>query len=64
MMADRQTTGGYTKIGNVISVDLPKLAQAKPGMKVRFVRVSIETAQELLIREQREIRSIAEKFGA
>ncbi len=64
MMADRQTTGGYTKIGNVIAVDLPKLAQAKPGMKVRFVRVSIQTAQELLIREHKEIRSIAEKFGA
>ena len=29
MMADRQTTGGYTKIGTVISVDLPKLAQAQ-----------------------------------
>jgi len=31
MMADRQTTGGYTKIANVITADLPKLAQAKPG---------------------------------
>ena len=32
MMADRQTVGGYTKIGTVITVDLPKIAQAKPGM--------------------------------
>lgn len=64
MMADRQTVGGYTKIGNVISVDLPKIAQAKPGMKVRFVQVSIETAQELLIREQKELGEIAAKLGA
>jgi allophanate hydrolase subunit 2 len=36
MMADRQTTGGYAKIGTVISADLPVLAQAVPGMKIRF----------------------------
>ena len=31
MMADRQTTGGYAKIATVITADLPKIAQAKPG---------------------------------
>ena len=31
LMADRQTTGGYPKMGNIISVDLPLLAQLKPG---------------------------------
>lgn len=45
MMADRQTTGGYTKIANVISTDLWKLAQAKPGDSVTFVTVDIEAAQ-------------------
>lgn len=34
MMADRQTTGGYTKIATVISIDMPLIAQLKPsGMK-------------------------------
>lgn len=47
MMADRQTTGGYTKIGNVITVDLPKIAQAKPGDKIVFERVSVIEAQKL-----------------
>jgi len=42
MMADRQTTGGYAKIGTVISADLSKLAQAKPGEMVRFVPCSDE----------------------
>ena len=31
MLADRQTTGGYAKIGTVASVDIPKLVQCKPG---------------------------------
>jgi len=47
MMADRQTTGGYTKIANVISVDIPYLAQLNPGDKVCFSRVSLEGAQKL-----------------
>lgn len=55
MLADRQTVGGYTKIGTVISVDLSKLAQAKTGMDVRFVEVSLELAQDLYIRELEEM---------
>lgn len=48
MMADRQTTGGYTKIANVIGADLYKIAQAKPNDKIRFKKVEIEVAQDLL----------------
>lgn len=48
MMADRQTTGGYTKIANVITVDLPRVAQAKPGDKISFKRVSLDEAHILL----------------
>ena len=42
LMADRQTTGGYAKIATVISADLPKIAQCRPGCKLRFVKTSIE----------------------
>ncbi|SES82789.1 biotin-dependent carboxylase uncharacterized domain-containing protein [Natronincola peptidivorans] len=48
MMADRQTTGGYTKIGNVITVDLPKAAQVKPGDKIVFKEITLEEAHQLL----------------
>lgn len=48
MMADRQTTGGYTKIGNVISSDLAKLAQATPGIKVKFVEYTLEQAVQAI----------------
>jgi biotin-dependent carboxylase-like uncharacterized protein len=47
LMADRGTTGGYTKIATVASVDLSRLAQAAPGDHVRFVRIGIDDAQAL-----------------
>lgn len=36
-----QTIGGYTKIATVIAPDLFKIAQAKPGDSIRFLRVSL-----------------------
>jgi antagonist of KipI len=47
LMADRQTSGGYPKIATVASVDLPILAQKKPGDEVRFTLVDVEHAQQL-----------------
>lgn len=37
-LADHPTTGGYPVVGVVDPVDLPLLAQARPGAPVRFVR--------------------------
>ena len=48
LLADRQTTGGYPKIGVVATVDQPHLAQAAPGTAVRFNRVTVEEAQAAL----------------
>ncbi|MFA8439372.1 biotin-dependent carboxyltransferase family protein [Pueribacillus sp. YX66] len=45
LMADRQTTGGYPIIGTVISVDIPKLAQARPGSEITFKQTTVEEAQ-------------------
>lgn len=47
MMADRQTTGGYTKIGQVIQSDLSYLAQKKPQDTVDFEAVSVDQAIEI-----------------
>lgn len=47
MMRDAQTIGGYTRIGCVISPDLDKLAQKKPGDMVRFQVVSLDEAVEI-----------------
>ena len=64
MLSDRQSTGGYAKIGTVISVDLAKIAQAQPGQKVRFVNVSLDLAQDLYIRELESIKALDEKLNA
>jgi antagonist of KipI len=47
MMADCPTTGGYSKIGTVISADLPLLAQCVPGKsKIRFQKTTVARAQK------------------
>ncbi|AFL69201.1 biotin-dependent carboxyltransferase family protein [Sulfurospirillum barnesii] len=46
LLKERQTIGGYPKIGSVIAVDCFKLAQLKAGGRVRFCEVSLEEAQE------------------
>ncbi|MGE6596368.1 biotin-dependent carboxyltransferase family protein [Bacillus proteolyticus] len=52
LMADRQTTGGYPRIGNVVSVDLPLLAQLKPGDYVTFEKITMEEAAQLYIKQE------------
>ncbi|MGB5120990.1 MAG: allophanate hydrolase, partial [Vibrio fluvialis] len=47
LLNDRQTIGGYPKIGCVAKIDLPRLAQAKPGQSVRFVRGDLEGLQDV-----------------
>jgi len=46
LMADHQTTGGYAKAATVISADLPKLAQLRPGDRVSFRSVTVAQAQK------------------
>lgn len=43
--ADGQTIGGYPKVAHVIRADLDRLAQLRPGDRVRFVRVSPDEAR-------------------
>lgn len=58
LMADRQTTGGYPKIAEAITVDLPLISQLKPGERLRFTEVSIEEAQHLLRVQEQTIRCL------
>lgn len=44
MLADRQTTGGYTKIGVLTPASIQMLVQRLPGSKVRFERASMQEA--------------------
>ncbi|MCW3089031.1 MAG: biotin-dependent carboxyltransferase family protein [Ferruginibacter sp.] len=58
LMADHQTTGGYPRIANVISADLPKLAQQAIHSKLQFELVNIETAEYALLSLYQLLESI------
>ena len=53
---DGQTIGGYPKIAQVVSADLDKLAQLRPGESIRFERVTLEIAEVLYRAKQAELR--------
>ena len=48
LLNDRQTIGGYPKIGTVLSIDCYPLAQRQAGAGVRFELIDIEAAQVLI----------------
>lgn len=58
LMADRQTLGGYPKIAQIASVDIPLLAQLPAGGKIRFKEVSLQEAEQLSRDRIRELRLI------
>ena len=64
MLGDRQTTGGYTKIANVISVDFRILAQLKQGDKVRFEQVPVKFAQDALLTQRAALKTIRNALEA
>ncbi|MGK0399572.1 MAG: biotin-dependent carboxylase-like uncharacterized protein [Gammaproteobacteria bacterium] len=47
LMNDRQTIGGYPKIGSVIPIDTAKLAQLQPGSSIKFEEISLEEAHNI-----------------
>ncbi len=55
LMADHQTTGGYPRIGHVITRDLPLLAQLGTNDKVAFHLVELEHAEELAVEFERDL---------
>lgn len=58
MLAERQATGGYTKIATVISVDLPVIGQCVPGDILRFQAVSVEEAHDLLRQQRAQLENL------
>lgn len=59
MLADRQTTGGYTKIGVLTPLSTASLVQKMPGAKVRFRAASVEEGAL----EQRRIAAAVNRAG-
>lgn len=64
LLSDRQTTGGYTKIAVVSSWSAAQLAQKLPGETVRFKKISVEEAVELLRRFEESLRVLRDTRAA
>ena len=67
LMADHQTTGGYPRIAEIVSADVPRVAQMAPGATLHFALCSLDMARELRLdakqRLDAALRSIAWEFG-
>ncbi len=63
LLADRQTTGGYPRIGQIASVDLPAIAQLKPGDSLRFREIAVAEAQALYLEREHEIAKIRDAIA-
>jgi len=57
-----QTVGGYTKIATVISTDLSKVAQAKPGDRIRFEQIDLEKAHQAYRDQERVLEKIRNEW--
>jgi allophanate hydrolase subunit 2 len=49
LMRDHQPTGGYPRIATVISADLDRFAQLRPGTQLAFAPVSLHKARQLYL---------------
>ncbi|MBW8907057.1 MAG: biotin-dependent carboxyltransferase family protein [Betaproteobacteria bacterium] len=67
LMADHQTTGGYPRMAEIASADVPRLAQIAPGGTVHFARCGLDMAAELRkdarTRLETALRGIAWAYG-
>lgn len=48
LLVDRQSTGGYTKLATVCSVDIGRVGQVRPGGTLRFRAVDLAEAHQAL----------------
>jgi antagonist of KipI len=60
LLADRQTVGGYPRVAQVVTADLPLLAQLPPGAALRFREVSLVEAEGALLAQEAALRQLAE----
>ena len=58
LMADRQTTGGYTKIATVISADLARVGRMKPGDTLSFAAIEVAAAEAARRDQEKMVRRL------
>ncbi len=63
LMAEHPTTGGYPRIAQVAAVDLPYLAQRRPGDDLYFEHIDAQQAECLLIRQEQALDELIAELG-
>lgn len=63
LMADRQPTGGYAKIGVVCRADVRRLAQVRPGEAASFAWITVEEAVARLRRVREALNAPLRPLG-
>jgi len=63
LMAEHPTTGGYPRIGQVAAIDLPRLAQRRPGDPVRFREIGLDEAQTRYLRREHELARLLDAIA-
>jgi antagonist of KipI len=60
LLVEHQTTGGYPKIANVITADLPRAGQLRPHDHVRFEMIGFDEARAILGEQEEWINSLVQ----
>lgn len=63
LLADRQTVGGYPKIGAVIGADLPRLGRMRPGDAIRFARIEVADAEAVRRAQAAALAKLVQAIG-
>jgi len=58
LLVGRQSVGGYARIAAAATVDLGKLAQFRPGDRIRFEEIALAHAHELLLARERDFARV------
>ncbi len=58
LMKEHQTTGGYARIGVIVTCDLYKIAQRRPGESAKFKETTIKEAIQALREREKWLRGI------
>jgi antagonist of KipI len=63
LMSDAQTTGGYPRIGQVASVDLPLLAQHTAGSRISFTIIDHSAAESLYLKREAQLVNLRKDYA-
>jgi biotin-dependent carboxylase-like uncharacterized protein len=57
LLADCQTIGGYPKLATIVTADLPRFAQIRPGRQADFASIDLPEAYRLYVDHHRALAS-------